>query len=124
MNDWIHQQEKITEEQNKEYEKNKLNKESEDNTLEENELDDDINNTNNDYNEKFDISKYNVVSMDNMKQDNNEEENRNKDIEENNKEAICLICQRKFASVEKLKLHEKLSELHQQNLAKLKLNNN
>lgn len=123
MNDWIHQQEKITEEQNKEYEKNKLNKESEDNTLEENELDDDINNTNNDYNEKFDISKYNVVSMDNMKQDNNEEENRNKDIEENNKEAICLICQRKFASVEKLKLHEKLSELHQQNLAKLKLNN-
>ena len=124
MNDWIHRQEKITEEQNKEYEKNKLNKESEDNTLEENELDDDINNTNNDYNEKFDISKYNVVSMDNMKQDNNEEENRNKDIEENNKEAICLICQRKFASVEKLKLHEKLSELHQQNLAKLKINNN
>ena len=124
MNDWIHQQEKITEEQNKENEKNKLNKESEDNTLEENELDDGINNTNNDYNEKFDISKYNVVSMDNMKQDNNEEENRNKDIEENNKEAICLICQRKFASVEKLKLHEKLSELHQQNLAKLKLNNN
>ena len=124
MNDWIHQQEKITEEQNKEYEKNKLNKESEDNTLEENELDDDINNTNNDYNEKFDLSKYNVVSLDNMKQDNNEEENRNKDIEENNKEAICLICQRKFASVEKLKLHEKLSELHQQNLAKLKLNNN
>ena len=124
MNDWIHQKEKIIKEQNKEYEKNKLNKESEDNTLEENELDDDINNTNNDYNEKFDISKYNVVSMDNMKQDNNEEENRNKDIEENNKEAICLICQRKFASVEKLKLHEKLSELHQQNLAKLKLNNN
>ena len=123
MNDWIHQQEKITEEQNKEYEKNKLNKESENNTEEENELDDE-NNNNNDYNEKFDISKYNVVSMDNMKQDNNNnEENRNKDIDDN-KEAICLICQRKFASIEKLKLHEKLSELHQQNLAKLKFNNN
>ena len=126
MNDWIHQQEKITEEQNKEYEKNKTNKSSENDTEENNEIPEE--NNNNDYNEQFDISKYNVVSMDNMKQDNNnnnEEKNYSINIEENkDKEAICLICQRKFASIEKLRLHEKLSELHQQNLAKLKLNNN
>ena len=126
MNDWIHQQEKITEEQNKEYEKNKTNKSSENDTEENNEIPEE--NNNNDYNEQFDISKYNVVSMDNMKQDNNnnnEEKNYSINYEENkDKEAICLICQRKFASIEKLRLHEKLSELHQQNLSKLKLNNN
>jgi len=31
---------------------------------------------------------------------------------------ICLLCRRKFASVEKLEQHEKLSALHQANLAK------
>ena len=96
---------------------------------------------NNNYNEKFDISKYNVISLDNMK---NEESNANNDISNNNdndtgkknednnisnsniisKEFICMICQRKFASEEKLALHEKLSDLHRQNLNKLKLNNN
>ena len=33
-------------------------------------------------------------------------------------EPICTICKRKFPTVEKLRLHEKLSELHKQNLAK------
>lgn len=32
---------------------------------------------------------------------------------------ICYICQRKFLTEEKLKNHEKLSELHKKNLAKL-----
>jgi len=31
---------------------------------------------------------------------------------------ICLLCRRKFASVEKLEQHEKLSALHKENLAK------
>lgn len=31
---------------------------------------------------------------------------------------ICLICKRKFASLEKLALHEKMSSLHKENLAK------
>jgi len=31
---------------------------------------------------------------------------------------ICLLCKRKFASVEKLRQHEKVSALHKQNLAK------
>ena len=116
MNDWVHQQE----EQNKEIQRNQENenKQSEKDTEEENENDD----NNNDYNEIFDVSKYNVVSMDNINKDNNVEKE-DKNIEEN-KEAICIICQRKFASLEKLKIHEKLSELHRQNLEKLKLNNN
>ena len=117
MNDWVHQQE----EQNKELERNQENenKQSEKDTEEENENED---NNNNDYNELFDVSKYNVVSMENINKDNKEEKE-DKNIEEN-KEAICIICQRKFASFEKLKIHEKLSELHRQNLEKLKLNNN
>ena len=116
MNDWVHQQE----EQNKEIQRNQENenKQSEKDTEEENENDD----NNNDYNEIFDVSKYNVVSMDNINKDNNVEKE-DKNIEEN-KGAICIICQRKFASLEKLKIHEKLSELHRQNLEKLKLNNN
>ena len=36
---------------------------------------------------------------------------------------ICLICKRKFASLEKLKHHEQLSDLHKQNLTKLASNN-
>jgi len=32
---------------------------------------------------------------------------------------ICIICKRKFQSVEKLRLHERESELHKQNLANL-----
>jgi len=34
-------------------------------------------------------------------------------------EPICLVCKRKFPNLEKLRLHEKASELHQQNLRKL-----
>lgn len=47
-----------------------------------------------------------------------------KEESQNNDNIICVICQRKFKSAEKLALHEKLSELHKQNLIKLKLNNN
>ena len=112
MNEWIHQQE----EQNKEFNQKNENKQSETESEEEN----DDNNNSNDYNEKLDISKYNVVSIDNI----NKEEIEDKINNNENKEAICIICQRKFANYEKLKLHEKLSELHRQNLEKLKLNNN
>jgi RNA-binding protein 5/10 len=34
-------------------------------------------------------------------------------------EPICTICKRKFPSIEKLRLHERASELHKSNLAKL-----
>ena len=34
-------------------------------------------------------------------------------------EPICTICKRKFPNVEKLRLHERVSELHKTNLAKL-----
>ena len=34
-------------------------------------------------------------------------------------EPICTVCRRKFPSIDKLRLHEKLSELHKTNLAKL-----
>lgn len=34
---------------------------------------------------------------------------------------ICYICQRKFPTEEKLKIHESMSELHKQNLEKQKL---
>jgi RNA-binding protein 5/10 len=34
-------------------------------------------------------------------------------------EPICVICKRKFSTVEKLRLHEKASDLHKENLAKL-----
>jgi RNA-binding protein 5/10 len=34
-------------------------------------------------------------------------------------EPICTICKRKFSTIDKLRLHEKASELHKQNLAKL-----
>ena len=40
--------------------------------------------------------------MENINKDNKEEKE-DKNIEEN-KEAICIICQRKFASFEKLKI--------------------
>ena len=84
MNDWAQKQEKISEEQVKKYEKtknnnNKENKEKEEN---ENEEENDFN-----YNEEFDISKYNVISLDNIK--NNEDDNNNiidEKKEENNKE--------------------------------------
>jgi RNA-binding protein 5/10 len=36
-------------------------------------------------------------------------------------EPICVICKRKFATLEKLLLHEKASTLHKQNLQKLEL---
>ena len=131
MNDWAHKQEKISEKQNKEFEKSKkFNNKKENNNKDNEESEEDDNNN---YNEKFDISKYNVISLDNMKNDNEDNANNNndddnekkKEINNNiNNEIICMICQRKFASAEKLALHEKLSELHKQNLNKLKLNNN
>jgi hypothetical protein len=34
-------------------------------------------------------------------------------------EPICIICRRRFPTLDKLKLHENLSELHKQNLQKL-----
>jgi hypothetical protein len=34
-------------------------------------------------------------------------------------EPVCTICRRKFLTIDKLRLHEKVSELHKQNLAKL-----
>jgi RNA-binding protein 5/10 len=34
-------------------------------------------------------------------------------------EPMCVVCRRKFPTVEKLNLHENMSELHKQNLAKL-----
>ena len=121
MNDWIHQQEIMSEEKNKENEKIKQNELSDNNNN--SDEDNQIENNNN-YNEKFDISKYNVVSIDNMK-DNEEKEEKNKEINQDNyKEAICIICQRKFPSFDKLKLHEQLSALHKQNLEKLKLSHN
>ena len=132
MNDWAHKQEKISERQIKQSEKSNIsNNNDKNNNNDDNEED---NEDNNDYNEEFDISKYNVISLDNMKNDesndnNNISNNNNEDTENNSKsnvnnEIICMICQRKFASEEKLALHEKLSELHKQNLNKLKLNNN
>jgi len=121
MNDWIHKQEKISEENLKNFNSNK-NKNDNDN--EEPQED-----NNNNYNEQFDVSKYNVVSLDNLTNDNNEkekEQNEKKDNINNNetKDIICEICRRKFPSLEKLALHEKMSELHKRNLNKLKLNNN
>jgi OCRE domain len=35
-------------------------------------------------------------------------------------EPICVVCRRKFPNVEKLRLHERASDLHKQNLLKLK----
>jgi hypothetical protein len=35
-------------------------------------------------------------------------------------EPICVVCRRKFPNIDKLRLHEKASELHKQNLQKLK----
>ena len=135
MNDWASKQEKISEEQIKKYEKNKNNKKNNNdkNKEKEDNEDEDEEENNYNYNEEFDVSKYNVISLDNMKnsEDDNNDNNDNKDDEKKkeankdiNNEFICLICQRKFASAEKLALHEKLSELHKQNLNKLKLNNN
>ena len=128
MNDWAHHQAKISEIRIKNDEKKK-NKDV-NNDIYDKEKEEEVNNNN--YNEAFDISKYNVISLDNMKnnEDNNSENNNDKNDEKKNEinsninEFICMICQRKFASAEKLALHEKLSELHKQNLNKLKLNNN
>lgn len=35
-------------------------------------------------------------------------------------EPICVVCRRKFPNIDKLRLHERASELHKQNLQKLK----
>ena len=117
MTDWMNQQNK---EAQINQEKENSSKQSENNTVSENESEE---NNKNDYNERFDISKYNVVSIDNINKENKEEKD-NTILENKEREAICIICQRKFANFDKLKLHEKLSELHRQNLEKLKLNNN
>lgn len=126
MSAWAQKQEKISEEQIKNYDKSK-------NTIyNDNKKESEEDNYHN-YNEEFDISKYNVISLDNMK--NSEDDNKNTNNDKNDikkkdnisdikNEIICLICQRKFASPEKLALHEKLSDLHKKNLNKLKLNNN
>ena len=135
MNDWAHKQEKISERQIKQYEKRNISNNNDNDKNSNNDDNEDDNEDNNNYNEEFDISKYNVISLDNMKNDesndnnNNISNNNNDDTENNSKsnvnnEIICMICQRKFASEEKLALHEKLSELHKQNLNKLKLNKN
>ena len=141
MNDWVHKQEKISEKQKKENEKNKKKENNKNNNDNEEENDknkesEEEEDENNDYNEKFDISKYNVISLDNMKNDEEDKNNNNDEIKKENNnnnndnnnninnEFICIICQRKFTSAEKLALHEKLSELHKKNLDKLKLNNN
>ena len=102
-------------------EKNDLNNE-EDN--EEKENSDNDNNNNNEIAKEegeFDSSKYNVVSLDNMKNEDNNIEDKNNDnkVVEEKKDIICVICQRKFNSLEKLALHEKISELHKNNLMKL-----
>ena len=135
MNNWAQHQEKISEIRIQNYEKKK-NKEINNNNDKEKEDDNEEDNNNNNYNEEFDISKYNVISLDNLQNnEENKEDNNNKNNNDNNDEGkkkeinnvnefICMICQRKFASAEKLALHEKLSELHKQNLNKLKLNNN
>ena len=39
-------------------------------------------------------------------------------------EFICTICQRKFGTKEKLEKHEKLSDLHKENIRKLQITNN
>ena len=67
MNDWAHKQEKISERQIKQSEKSNIsNNNDKNNNNDDNEED---NEDNNDYNEEFDISKYNVISLDNMKND-------------------------------------------------------
>ena len=38
-------------------------------------------------------------------------------------EPICVVCKRKFPTIEKLRLHERVSDLHRQNLEKLATNN-
>lgn len=37
-------------------------------------------------------------------------------------EPICVVCKRKFPTIDKLRLHERMSELHKTNLAKLAAN--
>jgi hypothetical protein len=38
-------------------------------------------------------------------------------------EPICVLCKRKFPTAEKLRLHERVSDLHRQNLEKFEANN-
>jgi hypothetical protein len=83
---------------------------------------------------------YDVVKLDEYKKDSNNvkgennnsnsnttilKHNVNEDYNNNNSNNItqtfiCYICQRKFPSEEKLKLHESMSELHKANLEKQK----
>ena len=123
MNDWILQQKKIEEQKNLD-EKNENEINNDKNNEEEENNDDDNDNKIDKEGGEFDFSKYNVVSLDNMKNENNNKDdnnnnNENKNKVEEKKDIICVICQRKFNSLEKLALHEKISELHKNNLNKL-----
>lgn len=124
MSDWIQNQEKMAEKKNKE-----INEQKE--KYGENSDEDNVENEENN-NERIDMSKYNVVNLDEVMgvgENKDEEKNNSKGKEKNNegneieekKEIICVICQRKFPSVKKLEIHEKLSEMHKRNLEKLKL---
>ena len=56
-----------------------------------------------------------------LKHNVNEDDNNNNNSSNNTTQTfICYICQRKFPSEEKLKLHESMSELHKANLEKQK----
>ena len=85
---------------------------------------------------------YDVVKLDEYKKDSNNVKGENNNSNSNNNTTIlkhnvnedynnssnnnitqtfiCYICQRKFPSEEKLKLHESMSELHKANLEKQK----
>jgi len=49
---------------------------------------------------------------------NPEKQSKATTIKTNGKPPVCLLCKRKFANMEKLKLHNELSALHKQNLLK------
>ena len=72
------------------------------------------------------INNYNIFLDKNKKskdsKENNEIINSNvtQNTNDNNKNYICLLCQRKFANEEKLKIHEQMSQIHKENLLKQK----
>jgi hypothetical protein len=95
-----------------------------------------VSNNNNDSEVCYDVVKLDEYKKDsnNIKGENNNnnsnsnnnttilKHNVNEDYNNNNitQTFICYICQRKFPSEEKLKLHESMSELHKANLEKQK----
>ena len=72
------------------------------------------------------INNYNIFLDKNKKskdsKENNEIINSNvtQNTNDNNKNYICLLCQRKFINEEKLKIHEQMSQIHKENLLKQK----